>query len=189
MFCPRCAADNQDDAKYCRACGADIHLVPQALTGLLPADLAQSDDKPEKKSKKKKDDEGKLLEKGMENVFVGLAFLVIFLGGLFYLRGAFFFWVWFIIPSLACFGEGLGQLLRSRREYRLLMARAHGSNELGAAEPPALYGAPTPALPLVAPDTADMSESPFSVTEATTRHLNRRAGNAAGDLRDGQRGY
>lgn len=177
MFCPRCAADNQDDAKYCRACGADIHLVPGALAGLLRAETAQEGTQPAKKSKKKKDDDDKkLLEKGMENVFVGLAFLVIFLGGLFYLRGAFFFWVWFIIPSLACFGEGLGQLLRSRREHRLLLARAFG--ETGAPGPPALYAAPPAARQLAAPDTAEMGESPFSVTEATTRHLGGRAGGA-----------
>jgi hypothetical protein len=181
MFCPRCAADNQEDAKYCRACGADIHLVSQALAGMLPAVPERAGEKPAKKSKKK-DDEGKLLEKGMENIFVGLAFLLIVLGGLFYLRGAFFFWVWFIIPSLACFGEGLGQLMRSRREQRLLSARAHSLNELGPAEPNALYAAPRPARTVVAPDTAEMIESPFSVTEATTRHLNSRAGNAPGDL-------
>jgi hypothetical protein len=179
MFCPRCAADNLDDAKYCRACGADIRLVPQALAGLLPAEVVQAGDKPGKKSKKKKDDDdGRLLEKGMENVFVGLAFLLIFLGGLFYMRGAFFLWVWFVIPALACFGEGLGQLLRSRREHRLLLARAR-SGELGAAGPPALlYAPPRPARTLAAPDTAEMIESPFSVTEATTRHLNSRAGKA-----------
>ena len=183
MFCPRCAADNQDDAKYCRACGADIHLVPAALAGLLRAETLREGDKPEKKSKKKKDDDDKkLLEKGMENVFVGVALLVIFLGGLFYLRGAFFFWVWFIIPSLACFGQGLGQLLRSGREHRLLMARARALNEPGAAEPRTLFAAPPPARELTAPDTAEMGDSPFSVTEATTRHLNSRARNAANDL-------
>ncbi|HLL75555.1 MAG TPA: zinc ribbon domain-containing protein [Pyrinomonadaceae bacterium] len=175
MFCPRCAADNLDDAKYCRGCGADIHLVPQALTGLLAADAAKAGDKPAKKSKKK-DEEGKLLEKGMENIFVGLAFLVIFLGGLLYMRGAFFLWVWFIIPSLAGFGEGLGQLLRSRREHRLLMARAR-SGELGAAAARPLFAPPQPARTLAAPDTAEIVESPFSVTEATTRHLDSRAGN------------
>lgn len=177
MFCPRCAADNLNDAKYCRACGADIHLVPQALTGLLPAELTRAEGKPEKKSKKK-DEDGKLLEKGMENVFVGLAFLLIVLGGFFYLRGAFFFWVWFIIPALACFGEGLGQLLRSRREHQLSLASARASGELGAAAPRPLFAAPQPARQLAAPDTAEIAESRFSVTEATTRHLNSRAGNA-----------
>lgn len=176
MFCPRCAAENQTDAKFCRACGADIHLVPQALAGLLPVAAANADDKPSRKSKKK-DDEGKLLEKGMENVFVGLAFLLIVLGGLFYLRGAFFFWVWFIIPSLACFGEGFGQLLRSRREHRLLLARA-SAGELAAADSRALLAGPPHARTLAAPDTAEIADSPFSVTEATTRHLGGRAGGA-----------
>ena len=180
MFCPRCGVDNQDDAKYCRACGVDIHLVPQALAGLLPAEPPGA--KPEKKSKKKDDGDKKLLEKGLKNIFFGLALLIIVLGGLFYLRGAFFFWVWFIIPSLACFGEGLGQLMRSRREHRLLLARARAFNELNPAEPPALYAAPQAARPLAAPDTAEMKESPFSVTEATTRHLNSRAGNVSNDL-------
>lgn len=180
MFCPRCGVDNQDDAKYCRACGADIHLVAQALAGLMPAESAGA--KPEKRSKKKDDGDKKLLEKGMENVFVGLAFLVIFLGGLFYLRGAFFFWVWFIIPSLACFGEGLGQLLRSRREHHLLLARARAFDETGAPGPHALYAAPPAARQLAAPDTAEMGESPFSVTEATTRHLGGRAGKVPHDL-------
>jgi len=118
----------------------------------------------------------------MENIFVGIALLIIFLGGFFYMRGAFYLWVWFIIPSLACFGEGLGQLLRSRREHRLLLAGARTSNELDAAEPRALFAAPTPARTLAAPDTAEMGESPFSVTEATTLHLNSRAGNVPNDL-------
>ncbi len=47
MFCPKCAAQNLDGASYCRVCGANISLVPQALTGQLsPADeegLSRSD--------------------------------------------------------------------------------------------------------------------------------------------------
>ncbi|MGH9956462.1 MAG: zinc-ribbon domain-containing protein, partial [Pyrinomonadaceae bacterium] len=33
MFCPKCAAQNLDGASYCRVCGANISLVPQAITG------------------------------------------------------------------------------------------------------------------------------------------------------------
>ena len=112
----------------------------------------------------------------MEYLFVGLAFILIVLGGLFYMRGAFFLWIWFIIPAFACFGEGMGQLLRSRREHRLLMARAR-AGELGATGPRPLFAPPQPARTLAAPDTAEIVESPFSVTEATTRHLNGRVGN------------
>ena len=36
MFCPKCASQNVDGAHFCRACGANISLVPQALTGQFP---------------------------------------------------------------------------------------------------------------------------------------------------------
>lgn len=178
MFCPRCATQNLDDAKFCRACGADVHLVPQALAGLLPDEPARQ--AAAKTGKKKKDEKDpRLLEEGMENIFVGVAFLVIFLGGLLWFRGAFMIWIWFIIPALACAGEGLGQLMRSRREYRLLLAgarptAAHHDDAIADARqfPRATFSE------LSAPDTAEMAGSPFSVTEATTRHL---AGRAADD--------
>ena len=33
MFCPKCATQNIDGASFCRVCGANISLVPQALSG------------------------------------------------------------------------------------------------------------------------------------------------------------
>ena len=36
MFCPKCASQNIDGASFCRVCGANISLVPQALSGQLP---------------------------------------------------------------------------------------------------------------------------------------------------------
>ena len=36
MFCPKCATQNSEGASFCRSCGANISLVPQALTGQLP---------------------------------------------------------------------------------------------------------------------------------------------------------
>ena len=37
MFCPKCATQNLDGASFCRTCGANISLVPQALTGQMSA--------------------------------------------------------------------------------------------------------------------------------------------------------
>src|ERR1051326_6573590 len=34
-FCPKCATQNLDGASFCRGCGANISLVPQALTGQM----------------------------------------------------------------------------------------------------------------------------------------------------------
>lgn len=33
MYCPKCAAQNLDDAKFCRACGTNLEIVTLALTG------------------------------------------------------------------------------------------------------------------------------------------------------------
>jgi len=42
MYCPRCAAQNLDDAKFCRGCGTGLETVALALSGRLP--LARGDD-------------------------------------------------------------------------------------------------------------------------------------------------
>lgn len=171
MYCPKCATQNLDDAKFCRACGADIHLVPSALRGSLPEELATTDgagDGSGSKVKKRKKKEPPTLEQGLDNIFKGVAFLVIFLVGLFALRGGFMLWVWFIIPALACFGEGLGQVIRANREARRLRpplnAPAGGFDELS---PPG----PSRYAELPAADTSEMLRAPTSITESTTRHL------------------
>lgn len=39
MYCPKCATNNADDARFCRACGAAIEIVALALDGkLVPQD-------------------------------------------------------------------------------------------------------------------------------------------------------
>ena len=43
MYCPNCAA-TIDGVKFCRSCGSNVSLVPQAMSGQLP----QSDDAEDK---------------------------------------------------------------------------------------------------------------------------------------------
>lgn len=40
MYCPRCAAQHSEEAKYCRACGENLSLVAQAMAKHLPIVLA-----------------------------------------------------------------------------------------------------------------------------------------------------
>ena len=37
MYCPRCAAQNLDDAKFCRGCGTSLETVALALSGQFPS--------------------------------------------------------------------------------------------------------------------------------------------------------
>ena len=38
MYCPRCAAQNLDDAHFCRGCGTNLETVVLALSGQLPVE-------------------------------------------------------------------------------------------------------------------------------------------------------
>ena len=163
MYCPKCGARNVEDAKYCRACGADISLVPQALTRSLTDGAALAEGK--KRRKRKGDSKEPTLEGGLSKIFAGLGLLLIVLLGFFYFFGGIFFWIWFIIPALANFGEGLGILIRARRKGDALPPRnAYGAEDvLPAPAPPVGELAPRP--------TKEIAPPPPSVTEGTTRHL------------------
>ncbi len=175
MYCPKCGVNNLEDAKFCRTCGADIRLVPQALRGHLPggAFVAGEVEELEEQGRKYKLKKPPTLEKGLENVFSGIAFLIIFTLGFLYMRGLFMVWVWMIIPALACVGQGLGQIIRSR------------SAQPALAPPDAFRPAhalpQTPARELPAADTSEIKTPPASVTEGTTRHLAAPRKRTAGD--------
>lgn len=170
MYCPRCAVQNLDDAKFCRACGADIRLVPQALLGNLPFELEQRDEGKVSSHRKKKKREPATIDAGLKNIFKGIAFLFIVLVGLWVFRGAFWLTIWFIIPALESMGQGIGQLIRAQQERAQLTRPPAYENEHVRPAP----FAPAPnfkELAHPAPDTAEIVNAPPSVTEMTTRHL------------------
>lgn len=170
MYCPRCAVQNLDDAKFCRACGADIRLVPQALQGMLDGEKPA----PHEKEKKRKP---ATVDEGLKNIFQGIGLLIIFLIGIFVFRGAFWLTIWFIIPALGSFGEGIGQLIRAQQERTQLSPPLYAGDNF---RPAPL--APAAGLKrLATPDTAEIPRTPPSVTDATTRHLDARLESDAKD--------
>lgn len=168
MYCPNCAAQNVDGASFCRACGANISLVPQALTGRLPEtrDTQGALERPGRGRSRHKNEEVRP-EKGVENLFIGAAFLLVtILGALFFRRG-FMIWIWFIIPGLSLVGGGVATLMRAKREAQ----REAFYNPASAF--PTMPPPPSRFDELPAPGTSEIVP-PASVTESTTRHLNRK---------------
>jgi hypothetical protein len=170
VFCPRCGAKNVDDAKYCRACGADISLVPQALTRSLPEGAfglldVEEEERKGHKRRKRKSKEPPTLEKGLSKCMEGVAYLIIFLTGFFYFWGGILIWIWFIIPALSTLGEGIGQIIRSRSDRHALPP--HAPFTVGELTPPPMSAAGE----LPARATSEIVAPPPSVTEETTRHL------------------
>ena len=149
MFCPKCATQNLDGASFCRSCGANISLVPQALTGQLAraADEKSLTDEsacamPGRRRREL------TLDVAFKNVFIGIAFLLISIA-LSRSIGA-GWWFWMLIPAFGLMGTGVAQYIRVREHQNR----------------------PTPVLPRPpARSTEQLMSPPASVTEGTTRHL------------------
>jgi hypothetical protein len=148
MYCPNCAVSN-DDAKYCRGCGANLSLVPQALTGQLPnADSSRS-------HKRGKHGKGPDLGDGIQKISLGVAFLLIaFILG--FVGGGRGWWFWLLIPSFALLGKGVAEIVT---------AKLTPGAAAQAPMPPAYRPAEMP------PHITGPIVPPPSVTEGTTRHL------------------
>ena len=147
MFCPKCAAQNLDGASFCRTCGANISLVPQALTGQLT--------KPEEGGEcapiGRKGNKEVTLEHAFKNIFSGIAFLII---SIVLSRTGIgqAWWFWMLIPAFVMAGTGLAQFIRIQEKEKHSKLQA----------PPVARAFPEPAY---------RSDVPPSVTEGTTRHL------------------
>jgi len=117
MFCPKCAAQNIQDAKFCRVCGADISLVPMALTGALQnqgANLVSARDESAEGKKQKPASP----DQAIRRIFMGMAFLLISVMILNTTRNGGNWWFWMLIPAFALLGDGIGTFVRYRQEQR-----------------------------------------------------------------------
>jgi hypothetical protein len=146
MFCPKCATQNADGASFCRGCGANISLVPQALTG----QLARPEEETSVTNEQARRRARLTLDHAFKNMFLGVAFFIIAIvlsrtiGQV--------WWFWMLLPAFSLLGTGIAQYIRIReREKRY-----------------------TPSLPpSPARHTEQLMPPPVpSVTEGTTRHLN-----------------
>src|SRR5678816_3352408 len=120
MFCPKCATQNLDGASFCRSCGANISLVPQALTGqpLQPIE-------PEVTTSciGKKQEKPVTLDRAFKSIFMGIAFLLIAIA-LSRSTGQ-GWWFWMLIPAFSMMGSGVAQFIRVREREKNAMGSTY----------------------------------------------------------------
>ncbi len=156
MFCPKCAAQNVDGASFCRSCGANISLVPQALTGQL---ATRYDDKYDRGSRRKRHREP-TLDEGIRHFMMGLAFIIISVLVGKYSPGGWTWWYWLLIPAFTLLGKGISEIIRSRQIKD--SAAVAGQSQIAT-------GTRMESLPSLR--TGELMSPVPSVTEGTTRHL------------------
>jgi hypothetical protein len=161
MYCPQCASENQENASFCRGCGANISLVPQALTGSVPASVP--DEWAENLSQWRRRRDVPSVEKGIKNIFMGVAFILAALGAFWFAPSGQNWWFWLFIPAFAMLGGGVAEMVRFKmRKTAALPAASRQAAIRAAAQRPAA------ALPRL--DTSELMQPP-SISDSTTRHL------------------
>jgi len=149
MFCPKCATQNLDGASFCRTCGANISLVPQALTGQLQQPPTTEGDGLCRTKRGRE----LTLEQPFKNFFMGVAFVIISIVLSRSIGQG--WWFWMLIPAFMFMATGLAQFIRLQEHAK----RA-------SLAPPVQRS-----LVDVPPRTQELRGPVASVTEGTTRHL------------------
>ena len=157
MFCPKCATQNVEGASYCRSCGANIRLVPQALTGQVPVPDQVTD-----QSCVRTGGRPPSMEYAIRKLTMGVVFAVVVVITNKFIPGSGRWAFWLLLPAIISFGKGFGEIVRLN--FR---------NQRPASNQP-LVNAVRPA-DLPAPQTGELRRPVQSVTEGTTRHLTNEA--------------
>jgi len=176
MFCPKCAAQNQDQTKFCRSCGADLKFVALALNGQMtpPAEVSNTEDKKAELTQQWLKLQSEWIDCVMQGgalIVMGLllAFpLALFSEGADWEKNWILIWLifcgWLPVIGAIRLGSGLSKLIQSRMTQRVIdkLAPAMTAETAGVA-------VDTRRLP----ETGATPEAspPSSVSEHTTAQL------------------
>lgn len=189
MTCPRCASNQSDDVKFCTVCGANLHAVRQALdpnsegkfnwNNTWLAEMFLSAQEHEKRKlalelAKGLTPEVKRYNEIKAGVITSSAGIAVSIFLYFLMKGIImtnprgdaeailqYIWVAGVIP----FFVGLALIVNGVFVSKKLVEIAQRQNEQNRVE-----GNTSPQA-LKSPDTNEFINTPFSVTEQTTKHL------------------
>jgi hypothetical protein len=176
MFCPKCATQNTEEAKFCRSCGTDISLVPQAVSGALAERLAAEGDTRHGRRRRGKRDKGPpSIERAVKSLFTGLAFIFIAIIIVTRMPGGSAWGFWMFLPAAGLLADAVSTYLHLGEERRRLAPPQYQT-------PQAFVPPPRRASALPPRDTGEIIAPPPSVTEGTTRHLGAPSERPRGDV-------
>jgi hypothetical protein len=176
MYCPKCAAPI-DGVKFCRQCGANVSLVPQALTGQLPPTPTALASQQPTQSQIAHGDFGRrerpapTVESAAHHLFRGIGFFFVSLACFAFAPAGRIWWFWLLIPAFMSIGNAVGQYLRIQKEETASLPFAEPQTFNNLRQPAALEPPVPTTSELKLPAAAQDLAQPVSVTEHTTALL------------------
>jgi hypothetical protein len=167
MYCPKCATQNADDARFCRSCGSDISLVPQAVSGSLAERLTaveESRDGRRRRRHRDKWDRPPSIDRAVRGILLGLAFVFIAFAVRTWAPAGNIWWFWMFIPAAVNLADGIATSAR-------LASDGKKRRDPQPFAPQQTYVPPPPRASVLPPRETGEVIPPPSVTEGTTRHL------------------
>ena len=170
MYCPSCAAQNIDNAQFCRTCGAYISFLSKAMTPRSPereqqaAGFAPPFAKYFIGLRRAPEKEQQMAEKGLRYSFIGAGFLLIAIIMLFAAPAP---TNWALCFSMLCaafplLGSGIAKMLYVRR-YEQSLTSGRVSEETQKLSTQSVSQVPSR-------NTSEIAQ-PASITEGTTKIL------------------
>jgi hypothetical protein len=158
MFCPKCATKNLEGASFCRACGANISLVPQALTGQMTQPSSEKEEVYEDDfctPGRRRRGRELTLDQAFKKIFMGFAFVIIAIALSRTIGQG--WWFWMLLPAFSLMGTGLAQYIRVKESAKRASLTAPPMSSRAFPDPPR--------------NPNELRAPVASVTEGTTRHL------------------
>jgi len=165
MYCPNCGGQIEETQKFCRSCGANVSLVPQALTGQLPQ-LAPEEVVTPRGRRHHRHHRPISIERAAGLFFNGLGLIFVSFAARNFAPAGQIWWFWLLIPAFSCMGAGVGQYMKLREQQR--QQRPQQPNPIITQQN---FASPTTRMPEISAPTNSEVASPSSVTEHTTKHL------------------
>lgn len=171
MFCPKCGTENPDNSKFCRSCGTNLGGVADAISG----NLVKPNEIPQQLLNRK----GKRItwESALTSLLMGFAFLGVAIALAITGKGQ-GWWFWMLIPSASMLGRGISQIIQIQKYEEV-----HLNKSTGLAQNQFPNSSPNLNLPPNQTEfiktqgsiyeTGELVERPPSVTEGTTKLLNK----------------
>src|SRR5438132_3163832 len=129
MFCPKCATQNIEGAHFCRVCGANISLIPQALSGQLPQMTEESGRHSHRLRRGKP-----TMEDGIRQLMTGFGFLFVSLAIAEYAPAGRVWWFWLLIPAFTLLGKGISEIMRAKNN-RLEVSASQTAKSIASVSP------------------------------------------------------